>query len=430
MVRAAISVIALAVAAQAFPREIAKRDITAQTTAGSIYGHLGCYADLADNTRLFKDITYANGAMTLENCANFCNNYAYFGVEIGLECYCSNNITASAVKPQADCSYSCAGNRAEMCGGNARLDVFSKVGVRKGCYAETGSGQPRLLNLASYADDAMTVESCSAFCAKYQYFGVEYGRECYCGNSLTTTPVSDADCNMKCAGKSTEFCGAGNRLDIYTNPRISAAPTPATLSVPYLGCFVDQGARALPDAVLSTDDMTAQKCQTHCAGYNYFGVEYGRECWCGNAAPTVTAPATDCNMPCSGDNTKICGAGNRLNVWGAPGTATTTTTTTTALVNKATVGNFKYKSCWSDGLDIRALADNVLRADTTTVESCAAFCKDYKYFGVEYGSQCYCGNTLGGAAAAEAECNMPCAADSTEKCGGPVRLNVYALAGL
>ena len=50
-------------------------------------------------------------------------------------------------------------------------------------------------------------------------------------------------------------------------------------------------------------------------------------------------------------------------------------------------------------------------------------------FGVEYGSQCYCGNTLGGAAADEADCNMPCAADSTEKCGGPVRMSVYAVAG-
>ena len=428
MVRAVLSVIALAGAAQAFPREILKRDVTAQTTTGAVFGHVGCFADLSDGTRLFKDISDANGVMTLENCANYCKNYNYFGVEIGIQCYCSNTLTAAPVPNAADCSYACAGNRSELCGGNARLDIFTKVGTRKGCYAETGNGQPRLLSLASYADDAMTVESCSAFCTKYQYFGLEYGRECYCGNALTAAAVPDADCNMRCAGKNTEFCGAGNRLDVYTNPKISTTPAPATLSVPYVGCFVDQGARALPDAVLSADDMTAQVCQTHCGGYNYFGVEYGRECWCGNAAPTVAAPATDCNMPCAGDSTKLCGAGNRLNVWGAPGQTTTPTNPT--LNNKATVGAFAYKSCWSDGLDIRALADNVLRADTTTVETCAVFCKNYRYFGVEYGSQCYCGNTLGGAAADEADCNMPCAADSTEKCGGPVRMSVYAVAGL
>ncbi len=168
-------------------------------------------------------------------------------------------------------------------------------------------------------------------------------------------------------------------------------------------------------------------CQTHCAGYNYFGVEYGRECWCSKTAPTNAAATADCNMVCAGDSTQLCGAGNRLNVWGAP---STTTTTTTALSNLATVGSFSYKSCWTDGLDTRALAGNVLRADTITVEVCAAFCKDYKYFGVEYGSQCYCGNTLGGSAAPEADCNMACAGNSAEKCGGPVRMNVYAVAGL
>ncbi len=77
MVRAVLSVIALAGAAQAFPREILKRDVTAQTTTGAVFGHVGCFADLSDGTRLFKDISYANGVMTLENCANYCKNYNY-----------------------------------------------------------------------------------------------------------------------------------------------------------------------------------------------------------------------------------------------------------------------------------------------------------------------------------------------------------------
>lgn len=45
-----------------------------------------------------------------------------------------------------------------------------------GCYAESAGG--RVLNTDFYANDSMTAEMCGAYCnGKYQYFGMEYGRE-------------------------------------------------------------------------------------------------------------------------------------------------------------------------------------------------------------------------------------------------------------
>lgn len=38
----------------------------------------------------------------------------------------------------------------------------------------------RALASKSTAYDGMTLESCSADCAGYRYFGTEYGRECKC----------------------------------------------------------------------------------------------------------------------------------------------------------------------------------------------------------------------------------------------------------
>src|ERR1700744_5929404 len=49
------------------------------------------------------------------------------------------------------------------------------------------------------------------------------GNECYCGNKLTSTPASTSDCSMKCAGKSTEYCGAGYKMNVYQS---STATTP------------------------------------------------------------------------------------------------------------------------------------------------------------------------------------------------------------
>ncbi len=55
------------------------------------------------------------------------------------------------------------------------------------------------------------------------------------------------------------------------------------------------------------------------------GMEYGRECWCGNEAAVKSLgrtfyPESDCNMPCPGNASTICGAGNRLSYYTWAGT--------------------------------------------------------------------------------------------------------------
>ncbi|KAF2136073.1 uncharacterized protein K452DRAFT_207182, partial [Aplosporella prunicola CBS 121167] len=46
------------------------------------------------------------------------------------------------------------------------------------------SASDRVLDGSSTQADSLTVESCASFCDASVYFGVEYGRECYCGSAL------------------------------------------------------------------------------------------------------------------------------------------------------------------------------------------------------------------------------------------------------
>ena len=46
---------------------------------------------------------------------------------------------------------------------------------------------------------------------------MQYGYECFCGDNRdydrhNSTP---GECTMKCAGNSRQYCGAGNRINIY-----------------------------------------------------------------------------------------------------------------------------------------------------------------------------------------------------------------------
>ncbi|KAF1970841.1 WSC-domain-containing protein [Bimuria novae-zelandiae CBS 107.79] len=75
----------------------------------------------------------------------------------------------------------------------------------------------------TYAAD-MTIKKCIGFCSgpgtAYAYAGVEYGKECFCGNqpfdaSRAAQPGIYGNCAMKCTGNETETCGGPSALSLY-----------------------------------------------------------------------------------------------------------------------------------------------------------------------------------------------------------------------
>lgn len=93
----------------------------------------------------------------------------------------------------------------------------------QGCYTDSASSRA----LASYTTQSSTntPANCISTCTSrgYSYAGVEYGTECFCGNSINANanansggPAPISDCTMTCSGGSG-LCGNGNRLFIYRN---------------------------------------------------------------------------------------------------------------------------------------------------------------------------------------------------------------------
>ncbi|CAG8762543.1 929_t:CDS:2 [Acaulospora colombiana] len=121
----------------------------------------------------------------------------------------------------------------------------------------------------------MTVQKCIDGCAAagFSSAGLEYGRECSCGN-ISFPPGSGAepqDCSMPCLGDASQS-------GVDTTPTTPTGPwTPAQG-----GCWQDNvdHVRALEHGANGYDDMTPTKCQAICdaQGFNLAGVEYGREC--------------------------------------------------------------------------------------------------------------------------------------------------------
>ncbi|KAH6611106.1 wsc domain containing [Trichoderma cornu-damae] len=303
--------------------------------------------------------------------------------------------------------------------------------VMVSCWTE-GDGVRALAGI-SYANDSMTLESCKDYCSSYVYWGTEYGRECYCGDTLAESseaaPIDQ--CNMVCGGDASEFCGAGNRLELYSttvtqppSPTGTLTHKPTVGAYTLVGCWTEgQGVRALGQKATLEAGMTNEACAEFCSGFRYFGTEYGDECYCGSFldATSTTAPLADCNMPCGGNQFEYCGASNRLELYINPNL------TGGSPEQPAAAGDFVLVGCQTEGNGTRALTGAATATGTMSNEDCAAFCANFTYFGTEYGSECYCGNALDPSSlkAPASDCNMLCSGNELEYCGAGNRLSVY-----
>lgn len=133
--------------------------------------------------------------------------------------------------------------------------------------------------------------------------------------------------------------------------------------------------------------MNAATCQAFCAegdGAQYYGLEYGNECWCGNFLQTPnfvtnrtsTPSNSTCNMRCSGARDELCGGPNALSLYKE--------TSFVAPIIKSPVGQYTQKQCLADAPASRALRGAQLNSANMTPEVCSKFClgKRMKYFGV------------------------------------------------
>ncbi|KAL5633213.1 hypothetical protein ACGC1H_003644 [Rhizoctonia solani] len=301
----------------------------------------------------------------------------------------------------------------------------------RSCIREPSSG--RTLTGYSFTSSSMTVDMCVSACATrgYSLAGAEYANECYCGNSFSGTATGggsvppESECNMHCAGDSSQTCGAGNRLSVYANSLI----TPGTAALPpgwssTSKCITEASTgRALVGNSFTSQSLTLDQCVDICdqTGFQYAGAEYGAECYCSNVVSTangggVEVAASECNMNCAGNSQQKCGAGYRI-----------------TLYSKNTVSNplptgWVKNFCTVDQ-DTRVLDGYSFNGGSSmTPATCIAACAQRNYIlaGVENGNECYCGNIIKRAyPTKDADCKTPCSGDDSQSCGGGWRLMVY-----
>ncbi|OAA49482.1 Carbohydrate-binding WSC [Metarhizium rileyi] len=442
------------------------------------YVSIGCYTEATDGRALTSGVSVDKEAV--KNCVNACKagNYIYAGVEYGGECWCGNKLTAGSVPaPDKDCSMTCNDNSTEYCGGPSRLNVYklntgdttttktttaasitvstssvsttasntttsststtssssetskvtttsstptptgpvkkARIGnwIFQGCWTEASNG--RALTSLMYADDKMTLESCAKFCDGLAYFGVEYGRECYCGNTLKAGSIKaddQHDCKFLCPGDKTEYCGAGLRLELYKYDTSSSSSSVPSSTITSTSTSVKNG------SPITTTTTTTITSEVSTSSPNL-------------QLPTHTSTSTTSSLTTSYDTSSTVSSSTKTST-------TSTTPTPTGPVISDGNANFTFYACVSEPSNGRLLKSQVLNAKNMTIEMCLGNCNKYRYAGVEYGQECWCGDELNlasgggnskpGKNVTNTECNFLCPGNHTEYCGAGMRLSLYS----
>ncbi|KAJ6533538.1 WSC domain-containing protein [Mycena capillaripes] len=199
-----------------------------------------------------------------------------------------------------------------------------------------------------------------------------------------------------------------------------------------IGCQTDsRSERALKDLVaLSSPNMTVESCLDVCEAGEYAlgGVEFGDECYCGNALLYTHGASLGCNQACSGNVSELCGGPDALNVYQFADTPFTTGPASTVFRYK----QWRWWGCQDNDGAVPLLPHGPLvpiPAEQMTVERCIDGCQaaGYNAAALENGQNCFCDlvepnlttQPRGWESTNDNECDKPCSANATEKCGGP-----------
>uniref|UniRef100_A0A1I8JDN6 WSC domain-containing protein n=1 Tax=Macrostomum lignano TaxID=282301 RepID=A0A1I8JDN6_9PLAT len=387
---------------------------------------LGCFRD---NSK--RDLPLVHGAghrTTKAYCLKYCKSrgYRYFGLQAGSACTCGNKYGSFGRVNAKQCRTRCRGDKRRTCGGSWRNSVYSTgIGSKPvrlpglkhlGCYLDKSSRDLRKLVLSG----SVTVPKCYKACKarKYRFFGVQNGYQCWCGNHYGRYRIrSNLECRVQCRGDKSTYCGGAWRNNVYATGVVVASKA---AGVKYVGCFKDNRYRDLPVVYTANYKTTKAYCFRYCRakGYRYFGLQNGNACTCGNTVGRYgKAKSKDCaRSTCKGDKRSKCGGPWRNSVF------------TTGLKPKSfKTPGMSHIGCFVDGRrrDLPTLGGK----GSMTVGRCYGLCKKkgFRFFGVQIGKQCWCGNHYGRYGRRDKrECRYQCRGDKTTYCGGSWRNDVYA----
>jgi len=334
-----------------------------------------------------------------------------------------------------------------------------------------------LTNQVVLNDNSLSATRCrdNCFASGYRYAAMTPDVKCMCGTGIPAGSQNKlGECTSKCAGNSTEFCGAGSRSSIWYAPVSMALPSGVSR-----GCYIppyseNNGFKGAILYTVSAAVTTPQSCINTCSsrGYKWAATQNGDTCNCGNTwqvggGSFTAANQNWCTTKCSGDTSQICGQvgtyqmmiydltkGTTIGSGGVssaiPSTSgasskPATTAAATAIVTASTKTgsaapaasssagpDADYMGCWTSP-SADALRNYTFTNSGMTQSMCFSACASMKYAfaGLQNGNACMCGDeNFSTYQQLDSSCNKACGGSSSTTCGSAFNMAIYSVTDL
>lgn len=313
---------------------------------------------------------------------------------------------------------------------NVYTDVTSQGWKYLGCGNDTYGNNALPTKIADTKN--MTVQTCVKQCgdAKYKYAGLEYSSQCFCGNDLPqrATPVVgiNGECNMPCSGDSTQTCGAGSRLSLYQSCAGGDCTNAFVGFVGEIGSLANNAGSGNGTSASSGTKSSSGSSPSSAPS----SAAASAPASSAKSAAATSAAATSVKAP-KAAATSVAANNAAATSAAASAGPISTGSSSSSTSNTTLPSGWTAAGCYSDSLSSRALTGETFAwwGEKITTSNCAAHCaeKGFSLAGTEYGGQCFCGNELNSSTKqADSDCNMACDGDSTQMCGGSLRLSVIS----
>jgi hypothetical protein len=398
-------------------------------------GWQGCYTQKTGSSALNK-ATWSRDDVTPISCINGCSELGYklAGLQ-GNTCSCGDTSAAGAKLADSSCNTACTGDKAQICGGNEAIDIYTMAAANTtsgavaagkslpnyvGCFVDS-STSAAMKSPYTVTDKALKGDTCARSCAQYGYkfAGMTNGDTCKCSNTTPSSErvVASRFCTTACKGNATETCGGAGYMDAFDISKFVEADPTVYKPEGWVGCYTNSASSlTLEKVAYSSSPLSSTTCRTACAnqGYQYAGTGNSNTCYCGNSLSKGTKSSmTSCNQPCAGNTGETCGAGtNFIDVYSVSGTG-------------AYNGIAGYAGCFTDDNSLNSFQASL---GYLSVEICSAQCagRGFMVAGVRNGV-CKCGTKVPSNALASSGCTTACSGDSKQMCGGGTSISVYDL---
>ena len=193
---------------------------------------------------------------------------------------------------------------------NGFRNHVQSFGVTEITIAEVGGPAPLVdLSVTKSGPGSGTVTSSPA--------GITCGATCTAGftNGSVVTLTASPGAGSMFVGWSGACSGGGScilTMDAAKSVTAAFNPVPAN----YVGCFTDDGNRALP-TFLSSGGETVESCvqKAAAAGYACAGLQWYGQCFAGNTPGYVQVADAECNTPCNANPGEMCGGPWRNSIY-------------------------------------------------------------------------------------------------------------------